>query len=141
MGSCLGVFFKWGTLTKISNSLVLLERSFILTFPMAYLAFLYFFGLALVLRAKAVTNHFPDPYIFTFDSEDVVSIFSRLSNSSEIFKISFMFKVTRSSLTSNSLCFLTLRWPQFLVFIETNKSCFLPVNFSPHNVFWVEQPW
>ena len=34
-----------------------------------------------------------------FDSEDVASILSRLSNSSEIFKISFMFKVTCSSLS------------------------------------------
>ena len=47
-----------------------------------------FSGLALVLRARAVTNPFPDPSIFTFDSEDVVSILFILSNLSEIFKIS-----------------------------------------------------
>ena len=32
-----------------------------------------FFDLALVLRARAVTNPFPDIHNFTFDSEDVVS--------------------------------------------------------------------
>ena len=47
---------------------------------MAYLAFLYFVDLDLVFRARAVTNHFPDRSIFTFDSEYVVSILSRLSN-------------------------------------------------------------
>ena len=52
-----------------SNSLILLEKSFILTFTMAYLAFLYFFDLALVLRARAVTNPFPDPSNSTFDPE------------------------------------------------------------------------
>ena len=74
-------------LDNFSNSLVLLERSFILTFPIAYLAFLYFFDLALVLRARAVTNPFPDLSNSTFNSEDVVSILFRLSNFSEIFKI------------------------------------------------------
>ena len=49
---------------------------------------LIFFDLALVLRARAVTNPFPDPYNYTFDSEDVVSILFRPSNFSEIFKIS-----------------------------------------------------
>ena len=57
-----------------------------LTFPMAYLAFL-FFGLALVLRFRAVTNPFPDLPNFPFDSEDVVSIVFRLSNFFEIFKV------------------------------------------------------
>ena len=37
---------------------------------------------------RAVTNPFPDPSNSTFDSEDVVSIFFRSSNFSEIFKIS-----------------------------------------------------
>ena len=75
-------------LDNFSNSLVFLESSFMLTFPMAYLAFLYFFELALVLRSRAVTNPFPDLSYSTFDSEDVVSILFRLSNFSEIFKIS-----------------------------------------------------
>ena len=35
---------------------------------MAYLAFLYFSDLTLVLRARAVTNPFPDLPNFTFDS-------------------------------------------------------------------------
>ena len=62
------------------------EKSFILTFPMAYLAFLYFFDLALVLISRAVTNPFLDLSNSTFDSEDVVSILFRSSNFSEIFK-------------------------------------------------------
>ena len=74
-------------LDKFSNSLILLERSFILTFPMAYLAFLYIFDLALVLRARAVTNHFPESSNYPFDYEDVVLILFRSSNFSEIFKI------------------------------------------------------
>ena len=72
-----------------------------------------FFDLALVLRARAVTNPFPDLSYSTFDSEDVVSIFSKSSNFSEIFKISYIFKVTCLSLPLISLCFLTLRQPQF----------------------------
>ena len=132
-------------LFALFHNLIIRWRFFILIFPMAYLAFLYFFDLALVLRAGAVTNHFPDPSIFTFDSEDVVSILSRLSNFSENFKISYIFsyafKVTRSSLSLISLCFLKLRLPQFLVFTGSNKSCFLPVNISSQNVFRVEQPW
>ena len=47
-----------------------------------------FFDLALVLRARAVTNPFPDLSNSTFYSEDVVSILFRSSNFSEIFKIS-----------------------------------------------------
>ena len=47
-----------------------------------------FFDPALVLRARAVTNPFPDLSYSTFDSEDVVSILFRSSNFSEIFKIS-----------------------------------------------------
>ena len=47
-----------------------------------------FFDLAMVLRARAVTNPFSDPSNYTFDSEDVVSILFRSSNFSEIFKIS-----------------------------------------------------
>ena len=38
-----------------------------LTFPMSYLAILYFVDLSLVLRVRAVTNHFPDPPIFAFE--------------------------------------------------------------------------
>ena len=49
--------------------------------------FFVFFDLALVLGARAVTNPFPNLSKSTFDSEDVVSILSRLSNFSEIFKI------------------------------------------------------
>ena len=71
-----------------------------------------FFDLALVLRARAVTNPFPDLPDFTFDSEDVVSILLRLSNFFEIFK------VTHLSLPLISLCFVTLRRPQFFMFTD-----------------------
>ena len=140
-GFMFGCPFQISYFDNFSNSLILLERCFILTFTMAYLAVLYFVNLALIFRARAVTNHFPDPSIFIFDSEDVVSILSRFSNSSYIFKILFMFKLIHSSLSLNYLCFLTLRWPQFLMFTDSNKSCFLPVNVSSQNVFRVEQPW
>ena len=98
-----------------------------------------FFNLDLVLRARAVTNPFPDLFNYNFDSGDVVSILFRLSNFSEIFKISEIFKVTHLSLPLISLCFLTLRRPQFFMFTERKKSC-LPVNFSSQNYFRVEQP-
>ena len=88
-------------LDNFSNSLILLESSFMITFRMAYLSFLYFCDLTLVLKARAVTNPFSDLPNFPFDSEDVVFILFRLSNFSEIFK------VTHFSLPLISLCFLT----------------------------------
>ena len=97
--------FQISYLDNFSNSLILLERSFILKFPMAYLAFLYFFDLALVLRSRSVTNPFPDPSNSTFDSEDVIFILFRLIDFNK------MSKVTYSSLTLISLCFLTLWRP------------------------------
>ena len=51
----------------------------------------YFVDLSLVLRVRAVTNRFPDPSIFAFDPDDVVSIISRMPNFSEIYKISYFF--------------------------------------------------
>ena len=88
MGDDPEVSFHIRYLDLFSNYLILLESSFMLTFLMAYLDFLYFFELALVLRAREVTNSFPDLSNYTFDSEDVVYILFRLSNLSEIFKIS-----------------------------------------------------
>ena len=93
-----------------------------------------FFLLTLVLRARAVTNPFPDLPNFLFDSKDLVSILFRLSNFAETFKVTIL------SLPLISLFFITLRRPQFLVFTDWNKY-FLPVNFSSQNVFRVEQPW
>ena len=58
-------------LDNFSNSLILLERFFMLTCPMAYLAFLYFSDLDLVLRSRAVTNPSPDLSNSTFESKDV----------------------------------------------------------------------
>ena len=139
-GFMFGCPFQMRTLTIVSDSLFfykVLHTDIFDGIPCLFI----FFDLALVLRVRAVTNPFPDPSIFIFDSEDVVSILSRLSNFSEIFKILFLFKVKRSSLSLIYLCFLTLRWPQFLMFTDTNKSWFLPVNFSSQNVFRVEQPW
>ena len=93
-----------------------------------------FFDLTLVLRARAVTNPFPDLPNFPFESEDVVSILFRLSNFAETFKVTIL------SLPLISLCFLTVRRPQIFMFTDWNKS-FLPVKFSSQNVLWVEQPW
>ena len=73
------------------------------TTPMAYLAFLYFGDLTLVLKSRAVTNPFPDISNFPFDYEDMVFILYRLSNYDE------MSKVTYLSLPLISFCFLTLR--------------------------------
>ena len=47
-----------------------------------------FFDLALVLRARAVTNPSTDLSNYTFETEYVVSILFRSSKVSEIFKIS-----------------------------------------------------
>ena len=62
-----------------------------LTFPMSYLAILYFVDPSLVLRVRAVTNTFPDLPIFAFYPDDVVSIISRMPIFSEISKISYLF--------------------------------------------------
>ena len=95
---------------------------------------MYFSDPALVLRARAVTNPFYDLPNFPFDSEYLVSILFILPNFAEIFK------VKQLSLPLISLCFLTLRRPQFFMFTNWNKSC-LPVNFFSQNVSRVEQPW
>ena len=86
---------------------------------MAYHAFLYFDNLTLVLKARAVTNPFPDLPNFPVDSEDVVFILFRLSNFDE------MLKVTDLSLLLIYLCLLTLLPPQFLMFTDRNKSPYL----------------
>ena len=57
-----------------------------LTFLMAYLAFLSFFGLTLVLKSRAVTNPFPDLSNLRFHSEDEDSILFRLSNFADMSK-------------------------------------------------------
>ena len=72
---------------KLSKYLIILECSFSLTFPMTYLDFLYFGDLTLVLKARAVTNLFPDLSNLSFDSEDVVSILFRLSNFADMSKV------------------------------------------------------
>ena len=93
---------------------------------------LYFCKPTLVLKARAVTNSFPDLSNFSFDYEDVVFILFRLSNFYE------KSKVTIFSLPLISLCFLTLRRPQIFMFTDRKKSS-LPVKFSSQNVFRVEQ--
>ena len=78
-----------------------------------------FFNLALVLRSRAVTNPFPDIPNYTFDSEDVVSILFILSRFFDIFKVKHL------SLPLISLCFLTLRGPQFFMFIDSKNLAYL----------------
>ena len=67
-------------------------------------------NLTFVLKARAVTKPFTDLSYFPFDSEDVDFILFILSNVDE------MSKVTDLSLPLISLCFLTLRRPQFFMF-------------------------
>ena len=78
--------------------------SFSLTFTMAYSAYLYFCDLALVLKPREVINPFPDFSNFSFDSEDVIFILSRLSNLNEMFKVTFL------SLALISLCFFKVTY-------------------------------
>ena len=61
-----------------------------------------FCDLTLVLKARAVTNPFPDLPNFPSDSEDMVSILFILSNFSEISKVKIL------SLPLIYLCFLNL---------------------------------
>ena len=107
--------------------------SFSLTFQMAYLAFFYLCDLALVLKPREVINPYPDLSNFPLDSEDVIFILSRLTNFDEMSKVAYL------SLPLISLCFLTLRRPQFFMFTVINKLS-VPVNFSSQNVFRLEQP-
>ena len=121
---------------------MILKISFILTFTMAYLAFLYFCDLALVLKPREIINHFPDLSYFPFDFEDVIFILSRLSNFDKMSKAMYLslplisfcfFKVTYLSLPLISLCFLTLRGPQFFMF-TARKTFSLPAKFSSQNI-------
>ena len=121
--------------------------SFSLTFTMAYLSFLYFCDLALVLKPRELINPFNDFSNFPFDSKDVILILSRLSNFDEMSKVTYLslpriylcfFKVTYLSPHLIYLCFLTLQRPQFFMLTARNKF-YLPVNFYSQNVFQVEQ--
>ena len=119
----MGLFFSEGSFSNFSNSLIILERSFLLTFLMEYLAFLYFCGLNLALKPREVINPFPDHSNSPFDSEDVIFILSILSNFNEMSKLIYL------SLPLISLCFLTVLRPQFFMFTARGGNS-LPVNFS-----------
>ena len=93
----------------------------------------YFCGLTLALKPREVINPFPDLSNFTFESEDVMFILSRLSNFDD------MSKVTYLPLPLIYLCFLTLWRPKVFMF-TARKKISLPVNFPSQNVFWLEQP-
>ena len=93
----------------------------------------YFCNLVLVLKPREVINPFPDIFNYTFESEDMIFILSRLSNFDEMSKVTFL------SLPLISLCFIALRRPQIFMFTARNQ-IYLPVNFSSHNVFPAEQP-
>ena len=115
------------------NSLIIFKRSFLLTFLMANLAFLYFFRLTLPFIPREVINPFPGLPKLSFDSEDVIFIFSRLSD------FNGTSKVTYFSLPLISLCYLTLRRPKYFIFSAENKFS-SPVNISSQKVFRVEKP-
>ena len=91
-------------------------------------------SLTLAVRPREVTNHFPDLPKLSFDCEDVILIFSRLSNFND------MSKVTQFSQPLISLYFLTLRLPQFFIFTAENNF-YSPVKFSSQNAFRVEKLW
>ena len=105
---------------------------------MAYLAFLYFFGLDLDLIPREVINPFTNISKSSFGPADVILIFSRLPNFKD------MYKVTYLSLPLISMGFLTVRQPQFFIFTAVNSPSVKissPVNFSSQNIFWVDQPF
>ena len=56
---------------------------------MAYLDFMCFYDLKLVLIPREVINHFPDPPKLSFGSEDVILILSRLTNFKEVSKVMY----------------------------------------------------
>ena len=57
---------------------------------MAYLTFWYFFDLALALILKELANPFPNIFKLSFDSEDVIFIFSRLSKFNDTSKVTYL---------------------------------------------------
>ena len=85
----MGLFRTQPLLDNFSNSLIIFERSFILTLLMAYLDFMCFYDLKLVLIPREVINHFPDPPKLSFGSEDVILILSRLTNFKEVSKVMY----------------------------------------------------
>ena len=89
---------------------------------MAYLAFLYFGNLSLVLKSRAVTNPFPDLLNFSFDSEDVASILFGLSNFSEMSTVT-IFSLPLISLSSSSSATLLNNQTTYLdwVFVREGK--------------------
>ena len=97
------------------------------------LASLYLRGLTFVSKPRELINSFPDLSNFYSDSKYVVFILSRLSNFNDVSKVTYL------SLPLISLCFLTLRRPQFFMFTAENNSS-SRVDFSSQNVFRVEQP-
>ena len=64
--------------------------SYILKFPMAYLEFLYLFGLDLALRSREVINHFHDIPKLSFGSKYVILIFSKLKNFNKMSKAMYL---------------------------------------------------
>ena len=54
------------------------------------LAFLYLFGLALVLIPRQVINPFPDPPKLSFGSEDIIFIFLKLKNLNKMSKVMYL---------------------------------------------------
>ena len=56
-------------------------------FTIAYLVFIYLFGIALALGLREAINPFPDLPKLKFGSEDVIIILSILLNFNEISKV------------------------------------------------------
>ena len=124
-------FINTSTLTgNLSNFLIIFERSFLLKFLMAYLDFIYLFGLALALRPREVINPFPYRTKLSFGYEDVIFILSKFPNFNKIYKVMYL------SLPLISLCFLTKQKPHFFMFTSENSPT---VNFYYQIIFGVEK--
>ena len=127
-------------LDNFSNSFVLLESSFMLTFQMAYLAFLYFSTLLWYWEPERL----PTPFLI---SSILIFTLKMWSPSCSDCQTSLRYsKYHKYSRWHNchypwSPC-VSQPWDKrnFFMFTDWNNSC-LPLNFSSQNVFQVEQPW
>ena len=97
----------------------------------------YFSVLVLTLRPIELINPFPDLPKLSFGSEDMILVLSRLKKFDDMPKVMYLL------LPLISLCLLPLR-PKHFMFTAKNSpsvNSYSPVNFSPQNVFRVEQLW
>ena len=93
---------------------------------MAHLAFMHLCGLTLTLKPREVINPFPDLSNFPPDSEDMIFIFSRLSNFNDMSNVTYMSlpfkfiklpnnlrKVVLTDISNGIPCLFVILWPSF----------------------------